>query len=220
MTTLFLGPNEIYRSDLEFAAQRTKIDPAALASLVDAEASKDKDTGIWKPNSLSERSGAAGLTQFLADTWQGMAEKEGTYLNEVAKAQGLVAKNNKAIEEGRSQLLKLRYDPRQSVVAAAEYGVDNLASLADHGVDVASKTQDERAKLMYLAHHEGATGAVNFLTGGLTEQRAKKLLPIQIGSERAEKLIKQHGTAVKAYIIWLNDYIDRKIRPENFRRPS
>ena len=75
---LSLGVNEVFRDPLLKAEEITKIDAAALAALIDAEAAKvnsGANAGQWDPKSFNADSDAAGLTQFLQSTWLGHARE-------------------------------------------------------------------------------------------------------------------------------------------------
>jgi LysM repeat protein len=256
---LNLGPNERYRDAIVLGSQRTGIDPAALAALINAEAAKVKgpalnrltdeafyarhpelnrrpltkaDTelikewrkiqaemsGTWDPASAATSSSALGLTQFLKKTWLEQAETPGTYLNKVAKERGLVGEDGLVVPEKTADVLALRTDPTLSIVAAADYGRSNLDALDQRGLVAAGISDDEKAKLMYLAHHEGLAGAASILNGTLSEARATELLEANVlSASRSKDLIDEHGSAAKAYKAWLLGYIDAQIQPARYR---
>jgi LysM repeat protein len=257
--SLVLGVNDTYRDALRLASQRTGIDAAALAALVNAEAGRvhgaklqqltddafyarhpelnrrpleKTDTVLvkewkelhesmkqaWDPTAVNAQSKATGLTQFLKGTWLDQARRPGTYLNQVAREKGYVDDKNRLVAGMADELLALRTDPTLSIVAAAEYGKANLAVLDAKGLVPAGATDDEKARLMYLAHHEGSAGAVAVLNGTLGDERAKLLLSQNVGEKTREALVKEHGSEAKAYIAWLNAYIDAHIQPERFRK--
>jgi peptidoglycan hydrolase-like protein with peptidoglycan-binding domain len=204
---LSLGVNERYRGALLLAQRRTGIDAAALAGLVNAEAARDRN-GRWVANSYNPDSGARGLTQFLAGTWEDRATTAGTYLNELAVERGYVRR-----EQGRftvvdqQALLALRDDPTAAIVSAAEYGRDNLASLERLGLLPDNLTDDQRARYMYYAHHEGLAGAVRLLTDtrGVTEDEARRALVMGRGRRRAEAQARQHGSYAAAFRSWTEE---------------
>ena len=219
---LNLGVNEVYRQALLKAQEITGIDGAALAALIDAEAGKiasGPEKGQWNRRAVNNDSGAAGLTQFLASTWLAHARDSGTLLNRVAKERGLVTALD-AVAGGReTDLLNLRFDPELSIVSAAEYGVANLRALDNKGLLPTAIGDDEKARFMYLAHHEGATGAINFLKGENSPSFAK--FATQVGTTRASNLVEAAGGDVAlAYRNWLNGYMDEKIQPAKFRKPG
>ncbi|MGL4966786.1 MAG: hypothetical protein ACRC67_36530 [Inquilinus sp.] len=216
---LKLGKNDVYRSEIEAAQKATGIDGSAIAALIDAEAAKigsGANKGQWDKGSYNSTSKAAGMTQFLEPTWEGHAKKPGHLLNTRGKAAGLITAADKVATGKKADLLKLRFDPLLSIVSAAEYGVDNLKALDKAGVLPGSLTDDQRARYMYLAHHEGASGATGFLNGTKTYTRAK--LVGQVGATAADTYIKAAGGKTSAaYRLWLNEYMDKKIVPSNFR---
>ncbi|MFL5359087.1 hypothetical protein [Archangium sp.] len=82
-------------------------------------------------------------------------------------------------------------------------------------------TEDQKARYLYLCHHEGETGAIRFLSGTLTDGQAKPLLEANVPEEnRRSALVKEHGSVSKAYIQWLWSYIDQHIQPSGFRRST
>jgi len=256
---LSLGPNERYRDGILLASQRSGIEPAAIASVINAEAAKVKgpalnrltdetfyarhpelnrrpltklDTelikewkkiqeemsGTWDPASAATTSSALGLTQFLKKTWLEQAETRGTHLNKVAKERGYVGADDLVVPEKTAELLALRTDATLSIVAAADYGRSNLDALDKKGLVAAGISDDEKAKLMYLAHHEGGAGAVSILKGTLDEARANDLLEANVVSaSRRKALVDQHGSAAAAYKAWLLGYIDAQIQPARYR---
>ena len=205
---LSLGVNERYRDALLLAQQRTGIDAAALAGLINAEAARDR-SGRWIADSYNASSGARGLTQFLAGTWVDRATTAGTYLNEVAVERGFVRRD----EQGRfhivnrQALLDLRNDPTASIVSAAEYGRDNLAGLERLGLLPANMTDDQRARYMYYAHHEGFAGAVRLLTDSrnVTEEAARRTLVLGRGRQRALAMMREHGSYAAAFRVWTEE---------------
>ena len=183
---------------------------------------KEKASGLWDPVSdAMPRSSALGLTQFLRDTWLAEAKRKGTLLNEKASALGL----------DERALLALRRDPLVSITAAAEYALANLAQLAKEGVTPESLTagnfplmskddaEGNKAKLAYLAHHEGFAGALAVVRGTLKETRAESLLRTNTG-KRADELRANAATWKQAYIDWLFGYIRSRIVPAKFVDPA
>lgn len=216
---LSLGVNELFRAPLLRAQDITKIDAAALAALIDAEAAKianGPDKGRWDPKSFNSASDAAGMTQFLPSTWIDHARKATTLLNKTAKSKGLVTELDGIVGGREAELLDLRFDPELSIVSAAEYGVANLRTLVRAGVIPDSVGDDEKARYMYLAHHEGASGARAFLTRQNSADLGK--FATQVGAQRAGTLTEAAGGDVAlAYRRWLEGYMDEHIQPARFR---
>jgi hypothetical protein len=212
---LRLGPNEIYRVHLLEAMHITGIDAAALAALIDAEASK-LPSGQWNANSAAPGSSAVGLTQFLEDTWIDQAKRSGTILNQEAKTKGDITTGNEVADGRRAALLDLRLDPRLSIVTAAEYGLFNLNGLIKADVIDDSVGDDDKARFIYIAHHEGLSGATGFLKG--TTLYTFSDLVKQVGRSKAQQYVDiAGGDTTKAYHNWLNDYVDEHIQPSHFR---
>jgi hypothetical protein len=215
MGTTGLGPNQRFGQTLSAAAARTNIPAAALAAIVDAEAAKDGD-GNWKTASRNPRSSAAGLGQFLGGTWQSEAERAGTWLHATATNQGWLGSDGRVLPAARSALLALRYDPTASINATADYARRSVAQLKQAGVDVGDDLTSI-ARTAYLGHHLGTGDAVRFLTGGLTSDRARRLLDAQVGSVAASQRIARTGNATSAHRTWLLDFVDRHITPTRFK---
>jgi hypothetical protein len=213
---LVLGGNAVYGEAIDGAARRTGLAPALLASIVSAEA--NSNNGVWDPNSRNPRSSAAGLTQFLASTWEAETERPGTWLNRVASANGWLDGSGRVTPDARRDLLDLRFNPTASIEAAADYARGNLQSLAEDGLVPRGASHDALAKMAYLSHHLGLGDAARYLRGGIPEERARVLLTSQIGAEAAQARIAQSGSGAAAHRAWLANYIDTKITPERFIR--
>lgn len=213
---LDLKSNATYQPYLEGAGARTGLSPAMLAAIVSAEAASRN--GVWDPNSRNPRSTAAGLTQFLASTWESETERPGTWLNDVARERGWLNGNGQVLPAARDDLLALRFDPRASIEAAADYASANLRALEKQGLVHDGLSSGELAKRAYLAHHLGVGDATRFLSGGLDPARARVLLASQIGGNAAASHIRAAGSATDAHRQWLTAYVDRKIRVEDHQR--
>lgn len=201
---LKLGVNEEYKDALLLAQKRTGIGAAALASVINAEAAVDK-SGKWLANSQAPRGTARGLTQFLAGTWIERAKVRGSYLNEVALQNGFIREEKgRFVVVNENSLLALRDNPTASIVTAAEYGRDNLATLDRNGFLPRNINDDQRAKLMYYAHHEGTGGAARVLTDSRTvdEQAARRVFALNGKSKLGETLKNQSGSYAEAYKNW------------------
>ncbi|WP_277681448.1 hypothetical protein, partial [Saccharomonospora azurea] len=118
----------------------------------------------------------------------------------------------------RDDLLALRFDPRASIEAAADYARTNLSALEKQGLAHDGLPPEDLAKRAYLAHHLGASDAVKFLSGGLAPARARVLLASQIGGDAAAHRIQAAGNAAAAHRQWLTAYVDRKVRIEDHQR--
>ncbi len=208
------GPNARYAGTLGTAASRTGIPAAALATIVNAEAAKGSD-GRWLPYSRNPRSSAAGLGQFLNRTWEGQAERQGTWLHAMAQQNGWLNERGHVRGESRGALLALRYDPQAAIETIADYARTNLDALRGSGVRIGGDVV-EVAQAAYLGHHLGLGDAVRFLKGGLSPDRARTLLNAQVGTASANRRIEMAGSATAAHRSWLLDYVGRNIRPDRF----
>lgn len=210
---LRLGANAAFRPMLERAAARTGLDPALLATIVDAEAARRPD-GSWDPASRNPRSTAGGLGQFLAGTWLDEVRRPGSWLAAEATARGWLAPGGTVREGARSALLALRFDPEASIQATADHAAANLKRLRAAGIRADSLPDQARAA--YLAHHLGLGDALRFLGAGLADSRAGRLLAAQVGEAGASRRIADAGGAAEAHRAWLLAYVDRRIQPGRF----
>eukprot|EP01035_Chromulina_nebulosa_P002546 gene2546-3448_t len=209
-----LGPNMRYSGVLAAAAARTGIPAAAIAAIVDAEAGKDCN-GSWKTGSRNPRSSAAGLGQFLSGTWQGEAERRGTWLHDTAVSKGWLGSDGRLLPAARAALLALRYDGTASINATADYARSSVSHLKQAGIAIGEDIASV-ARAAYLGHHLGAGDSVRFLKGGLDSARARLLLDAQVGSANASQRIAQTGDAASAHRSWLLDFVNRHITPSRF----
>jgi hypothetical protein len=218
-STLTLGVNEVYRPALLKAQQKTGIDSAAIAALIDAEAgkiSKGPRKGQWNPDALNQTSGAAGLTQFLRSTWLDHAMRPGTELNARALQDGMIDSAGQVAPGQEEPLLQLRFDPVIAILSAAEYGHINLRGLIKKGLAKETDPDDRKAELMYLAHHEGLAGSIGFLDRSKTYTFDN--LEGQVGTVASALVAQADGNANEAYRNWLTNYIAQKIVLARFRK--
>jgi hypothetical protein len=267
---LKLGVNERFRPGIELAAQRTGMDPSAIAAIISAEAGplRDKEEKArvveeafrllhpdrdwekrplsltdpddkelvkeykalarqtaWDETSKAPGSSARGLTQFLDGTWKSEAEREGTHLHDVAKEKGMLDANGHVLKSQQDALLALRNDPTLSIVAAAEYDLSVFDAVsekkdADGNLLIPEGlSDDEKAKYLYICHHEGEAGAIEFLSGTLSDARAAVLLEQNVldADDRAALVAAHGGSESAAYKAWLEGYVDDRIVPDKFR---
>jgi hypothetical protein len=201
----------------------------------------------WNEDAKATGSSAAGLTQFLNGTWLGQCFKKGTFLYDESVKKGWITmiKNDKTkkitikfvLSSGETtsspnsftsdknvqDCLNMRFNPEWSIMAAADYGLENLSILRRLGFKIDSLTEAEKAKVMYLMHHEGEGNGPLFIRNNLLGMRKSKkyetieeqitsIFIAQVGTERAKKLIKNsEDKPDQAYRKWLADYIDSKI---------
>lgn len=200
---------------------------------------------LWNANAGNAESGAAGLTQFLASTWLTHVLIPGYYIHENSVANGWVKQTSDT--KGKKQwmfvladgttttqpyakrqsdanvkkCLAMRMDSAWSINAAADYGNTNLKVLERSGFKPSKLNDMDRAKLMYLLHHEGEGAGPLFLRNKLATGRGgasglKSKFITQLGSSGAAKA-DEHINAAKgdiefAYRRWLSKYIDGNFR--------
>lgn len=198
----------------------------------------------WNAQAGNAESGAAGLTQFLASTWLAHVFLPGYYIHEKSVANGWVkqeadAKGKKrwvfVLADGSTtttpygkrsdgnvkKCLAMRMDPTWSINAAADYGNANLKVLEKAGFKFNALNDMERAKVMYLMHHEGEGCGPLFVKNRLRDrkdgcggvERLRQVFELQMGKSgktRVAELVDQaHGDVEKAYRRWLSKYIDK-----------
>ncbi|HHW9082592.1 TPA: LysM peptidoglycan-binding domain-containing protein [Salmonella enterica] len=152
--------------------------------------------------------------QVSKDNWKNLKElKKGRYIT------GITPYPVHATAEVQ-QWLNLRFKPEYAIMAAVDYGVENLASLKKAGYNIDGLNDAEKAKLIYLTHHLGLSDAIHFIKNNITEDNAKKLLIAQVGDESAISKAQKNGGYMKAHRKWLMDYIDDNINLEIYFCPE
>lgn len=116
--------------------------------------------------------------------------------------------------------LNLRFEPEFIIIAAVDYGLNNLTHLQAMGYGVNALNDADKAKLFYLTHHLGLKDAQLFINDAITEGDAKKLLMAQIGAKKAAKSAKDYGGYVEGHRAWLRKYIDDNIQLDKFYCPK
>ena len=147
--------------------------------------------------------------QVSTDKWKNLEElKNGRYIT------GITPYPRHATADVQ-QWLNLRFKPEYAIMAAVDYGVENLASLKKAGYKIDGLNDAEKAKIIYLTHHLGLSDAKRFIKDEITEGSAKILLTAQVGDESAKARSKTAGY-MKAHRKWLMDYIDGNIKLSNY----
>lgn len=196
---------------------------------------------LWNANSGNPQSGAAGLTQFLASTWLSHVMKPGCYIHDQSVANGWVRQDTPphggkqwvfVLADGKTTTapyskrskdanvqacLAKRMDPTWSINAAADYGAANLKVLENNDFKLSALTDMDKAKMMYLMHHEGEGAGPAFISDTLGELKGgkeglKSKFGIQLGAGGAkkaqEKIDDTKGDIEMAYRFWLATFID------------
>lgn len=125
----------------------------------------------------------------------------------------------RASDENVKKCLAMRMDPAQSINAAADYGNPNLKALTKAGLNLSGLNDMERAKLMYLMHHEGEGAGPLFVKNKLAEghggiEGLRKKYGIQLGQggegKAAESIKKAGGDVEYAYRKWFVIFVDKQ----------
>jgi hypothetical protein len=143
------------------------------------------------PNAKSKRSSAAGLGQFLDETWLILIR---THRPDLAKGRN----------EG--EILELRRDAGVAREITSRFTERNASVLRRRGLPVTPGT-------LYLAHFAGAAGAVAILSA-LEQADAASIMASAdaTGRTKREKLIKANPFLERFTIADLKSWADRKMR--------
>jgi len=143
------------------------------------------------PNAKSKRSSAAGLGQFLDETWL-----------------VLIRAHRPDLAKGRSEgeILELRRDASVSREITSRFTERNASVLRRRGLPVTPGT-------LYLAHFAGAAGAVAILSA-LEQADAASIMAAAdaTGRTKREKLIRANPFLERFTVADLKSWADRKMR--------
>jgi LysM repeat protein len=214
---LALGLNAIFEKAIVEAARRTGMAGQTVAAIINAEAAKLPNRQ-WDANSKARTSSASGLTQFLDASWLAEARRNGGLLNAEARALGLVSAQNQVLD--RARLMALRFDPRLSILAGADFARANLAAMKAKGVIGGNVGPAGLAKLAYVAHHEGLAGGVNVLKGNMGYVSQSQFNANVPASRRQAFIAAAGGNMGLGYRAWLTEYVDANIDVRKFMKDS
>jgi murein DD-endopeptidase MepM/ murein hydrolase activator NlpD len=202
--------NERYRQLIIVSADKYGLTPQSLAALIDAEAKKID--GVWQEKSNQEDPTLAqGLAQFFEAAWTTVYQDKKSLLYQECARLNSAARLAKRLE--------------------AKYAIDGAASLASTNLETFEKTTnyragslppEDKAKLAYLLHHEGLTGALRLFgkKPQLSDEDLVNRLRKQLGKKNVKALnnlmYRYDDNASAAYKGWLFAYIDAKICVDNF----
>jgi hypothetical protein len=147
------------RADVLNGIQQASANTGVDFSYLMAQAAKESG---FNPDAKSKASSAAGLYQFVEQTWLSVVRKHGAEYGIGDMADkiklGSDGKLHVADPALRKQILDLRRDPTISAAMAAEHAADNGERLE------AKLNRPVKPADLYLAHFLGLNGAVNFLS--------------------------------------------------------
>jgi hypothetical protein len=165
------------RRVIERAAQETGADFDFLLQTAARESSFDA-------GAKARTSSAAGLFQFIEQTWLAMLHRHGEQhgYGELARAveQGGDGRFTIADAETRQRALDLRFDPEASSVMAGELAAENAAVLRER------IGREPTSGELYAAHFLGARGAASLINAAEQSpgQRADALFPAAAAANR------------------------------------
>ena len=160
------------------ASQRTGVDFDYLWNQARVESSLD-------PAAKARTSSAAGLFQFIEQSWLGTVKKHDAEHGYDAAAGAIRQRADGRYvvsdAEARKAILAMRYDPDASAAMAAEFASDNADYLS------ARIGRSPNSTDLYFAHFLGAAGAARFLKAAAAspDASAAAQFPTEAASNRA-----------------------------------
>lgn len=173
----YAGASSQVRSAISRAAQRTGVDFDYLWNQARTESSLD-------PSAKARTSSAAGLFQFIEQSWLGVIDKHGAKhgygwaAESISQQGGRYSVND---PEARRAIMALRFDPDAASVMAGEFAADNADVLASR------LGRQPNATDLYFAHFLGSAGAARFLSaaGETPDASAAALFPREAAANRS-----------------------------------
>jgi len=180
---------------LQRAAAATGVDFSYLMKAAQRESSLN-------PNAHARTSSAAGLFQFIDQTWLGMLKNAGAkhgygaYAAQITKGgDGRYHVNDPAV---RKQVLGLRYNPDANAVMAAEMTAGHAAYLKGRiGRD---PTQGE----LYAAHFLGPDGAADLIQASTARPQATAAALFPAAARANHGIFYHHGRALNVAEVMTN----------------
>lgn len=195
----------------------------------------------WDARSYNNSTNAAGLSQFLPLTWLDCILKPGYFISDESVTQkkpwiamdggkrvflasdGMKVRRNELpqfyaknkTDPSVTSCLEMRFNPEWSIMAAVDYAMENWRALfSREGIsDLEKLTDGEKAKIMYLLHHEGPGDGPKFICNTLVV--GQKKFDDNVSSP-AKWLKSADNSRSQAYQLFLADYIDRRIEFTKF----
>lgn len=152
------GQDLAIRSDVLTGIRQASLSTGIDFSYLMAQANRESS---FDPTAQAKTSSAAGLYQFVEQTWLGVVKNHGAEYGQAGLADKITRRSDGhftvADAATRKEILELRRDPAFAAVMAAEHAADNEAKLEEKlGRDVTGTD-------LYMAHFLGISGALKFL---------------------------------------------------------
>lgn len=151
------------------------------------------------PRAEASTSSAAGLYQFIEQTWLSAVKKHGERHGMQLEARAITEAGGRyhvSDPDQRAAILELRFDPRKSAALAAEFTRDNRDRLEKTLGRAVTSTD------LYAAHFLGAGGAETLLTAA-PDAEAARLLP---QAARANRPVFYDGERARTISELLDDF--------------
>lgn len=152
------GQDVAIRSDVLAGIQQASLSTGVEFSYLMAQANRESS---FDPSAQARTSSAAGLYQFVEQTWLGVVKAHGAEYGKgnladaiTKRSDGHYVVNNAALRE---EILDLRRDPSFAAAMAAEHAADNKAKLEE------KLGREINGTDLYMAHFLGLSGALKFL---------------------------------------------------------
>lgn len=180
---------------IQRAARATGVDFGYLVKTAKRESSLN-------PNARAPTSSAAGLFQFIEQTWLGMLKANGArhgygaYADQISK--GRDGRYHVSDPSARKAVLALRYNPDANAVMAAEMTAGHAAYL--RGRIGRDPTQGE----LYAAHFLGPDGAADLISANSTRPQAKAASLFPQAAHANRSIFYDHGQALPVSQVMAN----------------
>ncbi|WP_374383659.1 transglycosylase SLT domain-containing protein [Dongia sp.] len=152
------GQDVSIRSDVLAGIQQASLSTGVEFSYLMAQANRESS---FDPSAQARSSSAAGLYQFVEQTWLGVVKAHGAEYGKGDLADAITKRSDGHFVVGnaalREEILDLRRDPSFAAAMAAEHAADNKAKLEE------KLGREINGTDLYMAHFLGLSGALKFL---------------------------------------------------------
>lgn len=152
------GQDVAIRADVLAGIQQASASTGIDFSYLMAQANRESS---FNPAAQAKSSSAAGLYQFIEQTWLGVVKTHGAEYGRADLADQITKRSDGRYVVSdpavKKEILDLRRDPAFAASMAAEHAADNKAKLEDKLDREATGTD------LYMAHFLGISGAIKFL---------------------------------------------------------